>query len=170
MNQRSIALVGLSGTGKSTIGRALAERTGCVLIDIDAQIAIRAGQSIPEIFRDHGEAAFRQIETEALQAALESNRPRILATGAGIVLRAESRAVLREHAFVVWLDAPTKTLVARLQAHDEERPLLRGDDMIARLEDLRATRTPLYAEVAHLYVSTHEQDISEIVTKIREAV
>lgn len=170
MNQRSIALVGLSGTGKSTVGRALAAASGMTLVDVDMRIEARAGLPIPAIFREQGEAAFRQIETEALQAALEGGKPRILATGAGMVLRNENRVLLREHAIVVWLDAPTETLVARLQAHDEERPLLQGDDMLARLDHLRAIRAPLYAEIANLRIETHEHAISEIVAKILEAV
>jgi shikimate kinase len=146
---RSIALIGLSGAGKSSVGRALAARLGWPLLDTDALIAQAAGRSVAQIFAEDGEARFRELEAQALSTALQSF-PAVVATGAGVVLRAENRALLREHAFVVWLDAPTETLVARLQAHDEARPLLQGDDPAARLEALRTARAALYAEVADM--------------------
>jgi shikimate kinase len=160
MSDRSIALVGLSGAGKSSLGRVLAEHLGWPLIDTDSLIIQNTGRSIPEIFRDEGEAAFREYETAALQQALD-RPPSIIATGAGIVLRQENRVLLQARAFVVWLDAPTPALVARLRAHDEERPLL-TDSPEARLEALRATRAPLYTEVAHLRVPTENRTVAEI--------
>jgi shikimate kinase len=148
---RSIALVGLSGVGKSSVGRLLAKRLDWPLLDTDALIVQAAGSSIPQIFAAEGEARFRELEAAALRAALAYS-PCVVATGAGIVLRQENRALLRQHAFVVWLDAPNETLVARLLAHDEARPLLQGDAPTARLEALRAARAALYAEVAHAHV------------------
>lgn len=150
---RSIALIGLSGSGKSTVGRLLAERLGWPLRDTDALIAAAAGRSVPQIFAEEGEARFRDQEAAALRAALEGG-PCVVATGGGIVLRAENRAQLRERAFVAWLDAPTEALAARLRAHDEARPLLAGDDLFARLEALRAARAALYVEVADARVET----------------
>ncbi len=143
-----LALVGLSGAGKSTVGRLLAARLGWPLRDTDALVVARAGRTAAQIFAEDGEARFRELEGAALAETLEDG-PAVVATGGGIVLRAENRALLRARARVVWLDAPSDALLARLLAHDERRPLLDGADPAARLEELRAARAALYAEVAH---------------------
>ncbi|HWQ11655.1 MAG TPA: shikimate kinase [Roseiflexaceae bacterium] len=148
-----VALIGLSGAGKSTVGRALAARLGWALRDTDALVEAAAGRRLAAIFAEEGEARFRALEADALRAALDA-APCVVATGGGIVLRPENRVLLRERALVVWLDAPTETLVARLRAHDEERPLLAGDDPAARLEALRAARAGLYAGLADLTLAT----------------
>jgi len=163
---RSIILIGLSGAGKSTVGRALAARLGCQLLDTDALVIQAAGRSIAQIFAEDGEARFRELEADALITALKG-MPGVVATGAGIVLRPENRARMRERALVAWLDAPTETLVARLLAHDEARPLVQGADPAARLEALRQARQALYAEVADLRVATDGRSIGEIVELIR---
>jgi shikimate kinase len=151
---RSITLIGLSGAGKSTVGRLLAERFDWPLFDTDALITQLTGRSIPEIFTQDGEGRFREIETDALRRTL-AVAPAVIATGGGIVLREENRALLRTHSFVVWLDAPTDALLARLLAHDEARPLLAGDDPATRLEALRTARVKLYAETAHVRIETN---------------
>jgi shikimate kinase len=156
----SIALVGLSGTGKSSVGRLLSGRLGWPLLDTDTLIVQSAGREIVQIFAVEGEARFRDMEAAALHQALKV-RPAVVATGGGIVLRAENRTLLRERAFVVWLDAPTAALVARLQAHDEQRPLLQGDAG-ARLEALRTARAALYAEVADLQIETGGRTVEAI--------
>jgi shikimate kinase len=162
---QSIALVGLSGTGKSTVGRLLAARLGWPLLDTDVLVVAEAGCSIAHLFATAGEPHFRARETAALQTALGEGQ-RVVATGGGIVLAPQNRAMLKERAFVVWLDAPTELLVARLQAHDEERPLLAAG-MVERLEALRAARETLYAEVADMHVNTAERSAEEIAQEIR---
>jgi shikimate kinase len=164
--RQSIALVGLSGSGKSTVARLLAERLGWRLCDTDAMIVAGAGRSAAQIFAEEGEASFRALEAAALRQALE-HVPCVVATGGGIVLRADNRALLRTHACVVWLDAPTGELIARLRAHDEERPLLAGD-AVARLEALRTARGSLYREVADLRVETSGRDAEAICDIITE--
>lgn len=150
--RRPLALVGLSGAGKSTVARALAARLGLPLIDTDALVSAAAAAPVARIFAERGEAAFRDLEAAALAEAL-AGRAAVVATGGGAVLRAANRTLLRANAFVVWLDAPDAELLARLRAHDEERPLL-AEHAEARLAALRAARAPLYAEVAHLRVDT----------------
>jgi shikimate kinase len=167
-NKQVIALVGLSGVGKSSVGRELAERLGCPPIDTDALITQSSGRAIPEIFATEGEARFRELETAALTTAL-TYMPSVVATGAGIVLRPENRARLRERALVAWLDAPTEALVARLQAHHEARPLLQGADLAARLEALRQARAALYAEVADMQIETNGRTVAEIAETILRA-
>jgi shikimate kinase len=162
---RPIALVGLSGAGKSSVGRALAAQLGWPLLDTDALIVQTAGCDIAQIFATEGELRFRDREAAVLYAALQA-APAIVATGAGLVLRPENRALLRERAIVAWLDAPTNELIARLRAHDEARPLLQGDDPAARLEALRAARTALYAEVAHIRIATDGRSVERICREI----
>jgi shikimate kinase len=164
---QSIALVGLSGVGKSSIGRRLAARLGWPLLDTDTLIVETAGRTIAQIFADAGEPCFRDLESVALQRAF-SIIPCVVSTGGGIVLRPENRALLRARAFVVWLDAPTETLVARLQAHDEARPLIGGVDPAARLEALRAARAGLYAEVAHARVESAGAAVDAICGRVLE--
>ncbi len=164
---QSIALVGLSGTGKSTVGRLLAARLGWPLLDTDALVVAEAGCSIAQLFASAGEPRFRMLETAALQTALGEG-PCVVATGGGIVLAPENRAMLKEKAFVVWLDAPTEMLVARLQTHDEERPLLAAG-MAERLEALRLARAALYAEVADMHVNTAARSGMDICEQIYHA-
>jgi shikimate kinase len=162
---QSIALVGLSGVGKSSVGRLLAARLGWPLLDTDVLIAEKVGRTVAQIFADAGEPRFRDLESAALQQAL-SISPCVVSTGGGIVLRPENRVLLRLHTFVVWLDAPTGTLVARLLAHDEARPLIGGVDPAARLDALRAARAGLYAEVAHARVEAVEYGVEEICGRV----
>ena len=163
-----VALVGLSGAGKSSVGRALAARLRWELIDTDTLIERTDGRTIPQIFAADGEARFRDLEADAVRAAL-AQPCRIIATGAGAVVRQETRALLRQHAFVTWLDASTSTLLARLHAHDEHRPLLAGDPA-ARLDALRAARTPLYTEIAHLRLETAGLTHGEVAARILAAL
>lgn len=164
-----IALIGLSGAGKSSVGRTLAAQLGWELVDIDILAERIAGRRIPQIFAEDGEQRFRDLESEAIRQALSSPF-RILATGAGAILRAENRELLRKHALVIWLDAPTETLISRLRAHDEHRPLLAGGDQATRLEALRATRTPLYIETAHIQIETAGSNHAEVAARIRAAL
>ncbi len=160
---RSLALVGLSGAGKSSVGRLLAARLDWPLRDTDTLIEQAAGRSVARIFAEQGEAGFRDLEAAALRTALTPSA--IVATGGGIVLRAENRALLRARAYVVWLDAPTETLITRLQAHAEMRPLLNGDPA-ANLTALRSARAALYDEIAHLRVETAGRGVDEVCEQI----
>lgn len=159
--RRAVALVGLSGAGKSTTGRLLAARLGWPLLDTDALLVGAASRSVTQVFAEEGETGFRAREAVALREALAAV-PCVVATGGGIVLREENRALLRERAYVIWLDAPTDALLERLRTHDEPRPLLDGGDPAARLEALRAAREALYAEIADLRVETAGRAVEEI--------
>lgn len=152
---KHIALIGLSGTGKSTVAHILAERSGWDWGDTDAVIVAQTGRTIAEIFASEGETAFRNRETAVLRTMLQAaTRPYVIATGGGIVLQAANRDLLRAYAYVVWMDAPTSTLLARLQAHAEQRPLLAADDPRARLDALRAERCHLYQALADQVIDT----------------
>ncbi len=146
-----ISLVGLMGSGKTTIGRLLAARLRWPFVDLDEAIVARAGKPIPHVFEEDGECAFRALEGEALQAVAASGRELVLATGGGAVMRAPNRQRLREAGQVIWLDAPPEVLAARI-AGDANRPLLHGVEPLARMRELDRQRRGIYRELADLRV------------------
>ena len=144
---RHVVLVGPMGSGKSTVGAALASRLGVPLIDLDLRIVALAGSSIPALFASEGEAGFRIHEANALQQALAEPCAAI-ASGGGAVLAEANRAAMRDGARVVYLQVDRDTQLARL-AGDTARPLLQGQDHAQRLAQLQAQREPLYRSTAH---------------------
>ena len=151
MNNRSnIYLVGLMGAGKTTIGRQLARRLGRRFYDSDHEIVARTGVPIPTIFEIEGEEGFRRRESMAI-AELTSGADIVLATGGGVVLSPENRKRLHDSGWVVYLNVPPTMLFERTR-HDRNRPLLRVENPLGKLEELHALRDPLYRETAHLVV------------------
>ncbi|MFI0545913.1 MAG: shikimate kinase [Brachymonas sp.] len=147
-----IALVGLPGSGKSTISRQLGRLLQCPVLDTDAVIEEYIGCSIAYYFEREGEAAFRDLESKTLAETLElRGRSAVIATGGGIVLRAENRAVLRSNAYTVYLHAEPEQLLARLK-NDRSRPLLQNTHLPDKLRSLYAQRHKLYQEVAQCQV------------------
>jgi shikimate kinase len=141
---RSIVLVGLMGAGKSSVGRRLAARLGFAFIDADVEIEKAAGASIPEIFAEHGEAAFRDGERKVIARLLE--QPQIvLATGGGAYMNGDTRTRIRSRAISVWLKAELDILAKRC-ARRSNRPLLANGDLRTTLSRLMAERYPVYAE------------------------
>jgi len=141
---RTIALVGLMGVGKTSIGRRLAQRLGLPFVDADAEIEAAAGCTIEEIFERHGESAFRDGERRVI-ARLLGEPPHVLATGGGAFMDQATRALMRERAVTVWLRADLELMLARV-ARRNNRPLLKAGEPRAVLERLIAARYPIYAE------------------------
>ena len=160
----NIFLVGLMGAGKSTVGRILARRLGKRFVDTDHEIEKRNGVTIPVIFEIEGEEGFRRREQEVL-ADLAQEIDLVLSTGGGIVLKPENREVLRNHGFVVYLNARPELLAERTK-HDRTRPLLNVEDPLTRLRELYAVRDPLYREVAHAVVETGRGAPQQVVQAI----
>ncbi|HZA75937.1 MAG TPA: shikimate kinase [Acidimicrobiales bacterium] len=123
--RRHVVLVGLMGVGKTTVGRRLARELQRPFADADEQLELRAGRTIPVIFRDDGEAAFRRLESEVLADLLGRTHPLVVAAGGGVVTGAENRALLSRHGFVVWLRASAGFLATRIDP--THRPLLATD-------------------------------------------
>jgi shikimate kinase len=157
-----ISLVGMPGCGKTTIGRQLARMRELSFVDLDHEIEHRLGCSIREFFDREGEAAFRDVEEQALAELVARPRAAVLATGGGAVLREANRLALRRATTVVYLRALPDDLARRL-ARDTHRPLLQVADPRQRLRDLYAIRDPLYREVAHMAIDTAHRSAATIV-------
>ena len=149
---KRIILVGLMGAGKTTIGRALAQRAGLQFVDSDHEIERREGCTISALFARDGEARFRDIEAEVIDA-LTQREGIVLATGGGAVLRDASRRAMHTRGTVVYLRASPDELAHRMR-HDRSRPLLQGGDARAKLRELFRQRDPLYREAAHFVIDT----------------
>ncbi len=159
-----VSLIGLPGSGKSTVGRQLARRLQLPFVDSDHAIETRLGCSIREYFEREGEESFRDVE-EAVIDELTQKHHGVLSTGGGAVLRAANRQHLHERGKVVYLKSSPDELFRRLR-HDVNRPLLQVGDPLSRLRDLYAARDPLYQETAHFVLETGRPSVATLVNMI----
>jgi shikimate kinase len=160
-----VYLVGFMGCGKTTLGPVLARRLGRRFVDLDAVVVERAGKSIPEIFREDGEPAFRRLESEALAGVARAAEPLVVALGGGAFMSDANRAAVADSGVSVWLDAPLGTLAVRLW-RDAGRPLARSP---ARLRRLYRARRATYAE-ADLRVSARGATPDRLAREIMRCV
>ncbi len=166
---KNIVLIGFMGSGKSTVGRALHQRLGYSLTDMDELIERTMGKKITEIFKEEGEQAFRDFETmQLVEIAKRTDIRHIVSTGGGIVIRPDNRHLLRKLGYVVWLDAPEKTIIERT-SRNRDRPLLNTTDAAHRVTNLLNEREPWYRETAHLKVDTKDLNSEEIAAGILES-
>jgi len=142
---RHVVLVGMPGAGKSSVGRRLARELGRPFADADEQLELAAGRTIPQIFRDDGEATFRRLETQTLSELLSRHTPLVIAAGGGAVISEENRVLLAEFSIVVWLRGSAEFLIGRTDP--THRPLLK-DDAAAAYERLDRERGGHYQAVA----------------------
>ncbi len=160
------------GAGKSSVGRCLQSRTSLARFDIDEIISTKFHLSMPQIFSAYGDERFRAAETEAL-LGLPSDRPSIIVTGGGIVLRKENVDLLKRLGTVVWLDANEEILFQRAMRKGD-RPLLQTDNPRATFSELLQRRGPVYAEAAEIRIDTsrltHEEVADAILSKIDDSV
>lgn len=161
-------LVGMMGAGKTTVGKALAQRRDWEFVDSDAQVESRAGRSVAEIWAADGEGAFRALESAALAEALAAERPAVIAAAGGTVVDPANYQRLAAHRPVVWLRADPATLAARL-GDGAGRPLL-GTDPPGALRALAIAREPLYTEVADIVIDVDGLDPSEVVAATEAAL
>lgn len=144
---KNIVLVGFMGTGKSSAGRIVAEQLGLTFVDMDEDIVRQEGCTIPEIFRDRGEPAFRAIE-RAMVVDLAKKTGRLVSTGGGIVLNPDNIRDFAATGIVICLQAKPETILKRVE-HDTNRPLLQGGDKLQKIAELLAKRQPLYDAIPH---------------------
>lgn len=157
-----IVLIGMMGSGKTAVGRRLAGRLGFRFIDTDESVVATAGKPVRLVFEEDGEAVFRQLESEALLAALGRDDDVVLAAAGGSVLAIQNRVAIRDMAsYVIWLDADHSTLVERTSG-GAHRPLLDGD-VVERLATLETERRPLYEEIARARIDTTGRTIDDVV-------
>lgn len=169
LKNRVIALVGMPGVGKSTVAKELQKRYGMLRIDTDELIEKMKGKSISKIFAEEGEPKFRALESLVLKNSLAYENV-IVSTGGGIVLRDDNREMLKERAFVVYCKAGPELLHERTK-NKKSRPLLVGEDPLARIKKLLETREILYREVADLEVDiTEKMKIVDVANKIQESL
>jgi len=164
----NLILIGYRATGKTTLGRLLAERLGWEWIDADVEIERKAGKSIARIFADDGEPAFRDLEA-AVIAELCRRQRLVLAAGGGAPLREESRRAMRHSGRVVWLVAQPETILTRMSADQTtagRRPNLTDRDPLEEIIHLLGRREPIYRESAHLVVDTEGKSPERLVDEI----
>jgi shikimate kinase len=159
-----IILVGMMGAGKTTIGEALARRLGRPYFDSDAQVVEATGRTVPELFAEEGEAAFRAEEGRVLAEALSGDEPVVVAAAGGVVLSHANRALLSRSGTVVWLRAHPRLLIERVGT-GMGRPLL-DEDPASRVAQLYEVRRPLYESVAAVTVDVDDRTPDEVVERI----
>ena len=163
-----VFLVGMMGAGKTTLGKALAQKLQVEFHDTDKVLVERCGVPVATIFEIEGEEGFRRRESAVL-AELAQSADGVVATGGGAVLSAENRALMRAHGTVVYLRARLESLWERTR-HDASRPLLKTPDPRATLAQILEQRDPLYREAAHLIVDTGAQSASTLVARVVAAL
>jgi shikimate kinase len=159
-----VSLVGLPGSGKTTVGRQLARRLQVPFSDSDHTLEVRLACSIREFFEREGEDRFRDMEEQVLDA-LTTGTSGVLSTGGGAVLRQVNRQHLRDRTRVIYLKSTPEELFKRLR-HDVNRPLLQVTDPLARMRDLFSQRDPLYRETAHFVLETGRPSVATLVNMI----
>lgn len=160
-----LVLVGMMASGKTTVARLAAARLNRPFLDSDAMIEQQTGRTVRDIFRTDGEAAFRALETKALNTALAGSDAAVIAAAGGVVLSAQNRALLKDSsARVIWLCAEPATLLQRLEA-DDHRPLLDADPA-GTLQFMFLERDGLYREVADVIIDVNERSVDDVVDEV----
>ncbi len=156
----NIVLTGFMATGKTVVGRRLAERLGYAFVDLDSLIEEEAGKTIPQIFAEKGEPAFRELEARVVgRAALRTQS--VIATGGGAVVDPRNMEALKRRGFVIALRADPETILRRVGG-GKDRPMLAGDEPDRRIRDLLSLREEAYAR-AHISVDTSKRSVEEVV-------
>ena len=168
MGHSNIFLVGMMGAGKTTVGRALAHRMKREFVDTDRLLVERTGVPVATVFEIEGEEGFRRRESTVLHEVCEQDG-RVVATGGGIILSEENRAVMREAGTVIYLRARIESLWERVR-HDSSRPLLATAEPRARLAQLLEEREPMYRDAAHIVVDSGPQSASTLVGRVLSAL
>ncbi len=161
----NIAIIGFMGTGKTAVGELLAERLGREFIELDVLIEQRAGTTIPEIFEQEGEIAFREREIEATRGVAEKENA-VIACGGGIVLNQINVDRLKKQSVIVYLTASPAVILKRTSSDKDERPLLVAEDKAAKVGVLLKLRKPFYERAADITVDTSKLEVTEVVEQI----
>lgn len=162
----NIALIGYRGTGKSTIGKSVADKSGLALMNLDAMIIEKAGMSIPMIVETYGWEQFRDFESEVLEEVINQDS-RVLDCGGGIIIRPDNREVLMRSAKVFWLIASIETIAQRIAA-DNQRPSLTGKSFVEEIGEVLKEREPLYSHSSDHVIDTDVLSVEDAAREIIE--
>ncbi len=166
---RHVVLIGFMGCGKSTVGIRLSYRLRRVVEDTDKRIEKEQKMTVSDIFAEHGEAYFRDLETELLTRMCEEKSFKIISTGGGLPLREENRKLLHKLGKVIYLRVTPETVYGRLK-NDTTRPLLQGDNPLAKIQELMAQRRDIYESAADVIIDVDDKKMEQILVEIMEAL
>jgi XRE family aerobic/anaerobic benzoate catabolism transcriptional regulator len=161
-----VALVGLRGAGKSTVGPLLAGKLGAPFVEMDALILQASGLPLDQLFELHGERYYRRLEREILRRVLARRKPSVLAAAGGLVNEPATWQMLRDRSTVVWLKADPEDHWDRVVVQGDRRPMADNPDAMAELRAMLTAREPLYSQ-AHLVVDTHGRTPEDVVARLR---
>jgi len=165
----NVILVGYMGCGKSTVGKRLSYRMKMPYTDTDKEIEKKQGTTISLIFKEQGETAFRDMETECLKRLFEYKQDYVIAVGGGLPMREENRSLMRKLGTTVYLRAKPETIYERLK-DDTTRPLLQGENPQEKIRSMINQRSPFYEEAADVVIDVDGKSFDEIMDEIEEAV
>lgn len=166
---KNVILIGFMGSGKSTVGIRLSYRLRRIVEDTDKLIEKKEKQSIADIFREKGETAFRQMETDCLKELLAVKEKKIIATGGGLPMKKENHALLKKLGTVVYLRISAKGVWERLK-NDTARPLLQCENPYEKIEELLKKREPVYEEAADIIVDVDGKNMEQVLAEIQKKI
>ncbi len=166
--KHNIILIGFMGSGKTSVGKVLAKRLSYHFCDTDQMLEQKTGDTISHLFSLHGEEYFRDLETNLLIEMVPDLHRTVLSTGGGLPIRPKNTDILKEMGYVIFLKASKATTVSRLLG-DATRPLLQGDELETRVEQMLEIRTPMYEKAAHEIIVTDNKSVQDLVDMIMDS-
>jgi len=161
----SIALIGFMGTGKTVVGKALAEKLNKKFVEMDALIEQKAGKPIPQIFQEEGEIAFRELEIKVAKE-VSQGKNQVIACGGGVVLNKINIDRLKKESVLVYLTASPEAILERTSGDGDKRPLLKASDKTVVIREMLSFRKPFYEQAADITIDTSQLDIDAVVEQI----
>lgn len=166
---KNVVLIGYMGSGKSTVGKILREKTGWLLLDSDVEIEKEQNKKISDIFKEQGEDAFRNMESEYLDKLAKMDESIILSTGGGMPMRKENADRMKKVGLVIYLRATAETIYGRLK-DDTQRPLLQTGDKLTIITEMLERRNPVYESAADIIIDTDDNNLERVVNDIMELI
>jgi len=169
VRKQRIALIGLRGAGKSTLGNLLAKELNCAFVELDKEVEREAGTTLSEVFLLYGQSGYRRIERRCLERIIESNDRAVISAGGGVVSELETYELLLAKCFTVWVKAAPEDHMARVEAQGDTRPMQDNDEAMEDLRRILIAREPLYGRADRI-VDTSHQTIKSSLKQLRQAV
>lgn len=169
VNMKNVVLIGYMGSGKSTVGKILREKTDWLLLDSDVEIEKEQNKKISDIFKEQGEDTFRNMESEYLDKLAKMDESIILSTGGGMPMRKENADRMKKVGLVIYLRATAETIYGRLK-DDTQRPLLQTGDKLTIITEMLERRNPVYESAADIIIDTDDNNLERVVNDIMELI